>query len=196
MYYYSPSRNAFYHDSLKQTFTDAGSFPDDTVEVDDAIWQTFAGNNPPEGKQRAAGKDGLPCWVDIPLPDIDDARSRKHDEINAWRNSQENANYTFPFNNHNWDYGKATQERLSMSVLMAKQNKLPAGFIWTDADNNDVPMTADELLKLSDAIDQVMFTKGLQIHLRQRTMKEDVDKLTDVQAVLDYVVGWTNNTAK
>lgn len=190
MYYYSPSQNAFYHESLKQVYTDAGTFPADTVEVGDAVWLEFAGSHPPDGKERAAGKDGLPCWVDIPLPDIEDARSRKHDEINAWRNTQESANYTFPFNNRNWDYGKATQERLSMSVLMAKQNKLPAGFIWTDADNNDVPMTADTLINLSDTIDQVMFTKGLQIHLRQREMKEEVDKLTDAQAVLDYVVGW------
>ncbi|HFD6590397.1 TPA: DUF4376 domain-containing protein [Salmonella enterica] len=99
-------------------------------------------------------------------------------------------NYVFRFNNHNWDYGKTTQERLSLSVQMAKANKLPAGFIWTDADNNDVPMSAGELLNLSDAIDQAMFTQGLQIHLRQREMKEEVDKLTDAQAVLDYVVGW------
>ncbi|MFG6045381.1 DUF4376 domain-containing protein, partial [Salmonella enterica] len=60
----------------------------------------------------------------------------------------------------------------------------------TDADNNDIPMTADELLSLSDAIDQVMFTKGLQIHMRQREMKEEVGKLTDVKAILDYPVGW------
>ncbi|ECX4905303.1 DUF4376 domain-containing protein [Salmonella enterica] len=125
-------------------------------------------------------------WV----ADLNTALIQKHAEINAWRNSQENANYVFQFNNHNWDYGKTTQERLSLSVQMAKQNKLPAGFIWTDADNNDVPMSAGELLNLSDAIDQAMFTTGLQIHLRQRQMKEDIDKLTDAQAVMDYVVGW------
>ncbi|EJR4611269.1 DUF4376 domain-containing protein [Salmonella enterica] len=125
-------------------------------------------------------------WV----ADLNTALIQKHAEINAWRNSQENANYVFQFNNHNWDYGKATQERLSLSVQMAKSNKLPEGFIWTDADNNDVPMSAGELLNLSDAIDQAMFTTGLQIHLRQREMKEDIDKLTDAQAVLDYVVGW------
>ncbi|EOF6284857.1 DUF4376 domain-containing protein [Salmonella enterica] len=85
---------------------------------------------------------------------------------------------------------KATQERLSLSVQMAKQNKLPDGFIWTDADNNDVPMTAGKLLNLSDAIDQAMFTKGLQIHMRQRQMKEEVDKLTDYKAIKDYAVGW------
>ncbi|EBE7554974.1 DUF4376 domain-containing protein [Salmonella enterica] len=125
-------------------------------------------------------------WV----ADLNTARIQKHADINNWRNTQENANYTFTFNNHNWDYGKATQERLSLSVQMAKQNKLPDGFIWTDADNNDVPMTSGELLNLSDAIDQAMFTMGLKIHLRQREMKEDIDKLTDAQAVLDYVVGW------
>lgn len=196
MYHYSPSKNAFYPDELKQVYIDAETFPDDTVEVSDDVWLEFAGNHPPEGKQRAAGHDNLPCWVDIPLPDIEDARSRKHDEINAWRNKQESANYTFTFDNHKWDYGKATQERLTLSVQMAKANKLPAGFIWTDADNNDVPMTAGELLNLSDAIDQAMFTKGLQIHMRQREMKEEIDKLTDVKAILDYVVGWPDIPTK
>ncbi|EIS4516397.1 DUF4376 domain-containing protein [Salmonella enterica] len=125
-------------------------------------------------------------WV----ADLNTARIQKHADINNWRNTQENANYVFQFNNHNWDYGKATQERLTLSVQMAKQNKLPDGFIWTDADNNDVPMTSGELLNLSDAIDQAMFTKGLQIHMRQRRMKDDIDKLTDAKSVLDYVVGW------
>ncbi|MCH5495180.1 DUF4376 domain-containing protein [Salmonella enterica subsp. diarizonae serovar 16:z10:e,n,x,z15] len=190
MYHYSPSQNTFYPEDLKQAYIDAGSFPDDTVDVSDDVWLEFAGNHPPEGKERAAGKNGLPCWVDIPLPDIEDARRQKHDEINRWRSQQENANYTFQFNNHNWDYGKATQERLSISVQMAKQNRLPAGFIWTDADNNDVPMTAGELLNLSDAIDQAMFTRGLQIHMRQRAMKEEIDKLTDVKAIQGYIIGW------
>ncbi|ECJ4380418.1 phage tail protein, partial [Salmonella enterica subsp. diarizonae] len=53
----------------------------------------------------------------------------------------------------------------------------------------DVPMTAGELLNLSDAIDQAMFTMGLKIHMRQREMKEEIDKLTDVKAILDYKIG-------
>ncbi|EEE1368846.1 DUF4376 domain-containing protein [Salmonella enterica subsp. enterica serovar Durban] len=128
----------------------------------------------------------------IPVPEyiLSAARQKKRAEINAWRDAQENANYVFQFNNRNWDYGKATQERLTLSVQMAKQNKLPDGFIWTDADNNDVPMTAGELLNLSDAIDQAMFTMGLKIHERQRQMKEEVDKLTDYKAIKDYAVGW------
>ncbi|MEX8624482.1 DUF4376 domain-containing protein [Salmonella enterica] len=125
-------------------------------------------------------------WV----ADLNTARIQKHADINNWRNTQENANYVFQFNNHNWDYGKVTQERLTLSVQMARQNKLPDGFIWTDADNNDVPMTSGELINLSDAIDQAMFTMGLKIHMRQRQMKEEVDKLTDYKAIKDYAVGW------
>ncbi|EAA5991519.1 DUF4376 domain-containing protein [Salmonella enterica subsp. enterica serovar Chester] len=137
-----------------------------------------------------AGKYGPVTPFTVTPEMLTAAKEAKRAEINAWRNVQENANYVFQFNDHNWDYGKSTQDRLSLSVQMAKQNKLPVGFIWTDADNNDVPMTAGELLKLSDAIDQAMFTMGLQIHMRQRQMKEEVDKLTDYKSVHNYAVGW------
>ncbi|EEH4116109.1 DUF4376 domain-containing protein [Salmonella enterica subsp. enterica] len=135
-----------------------------------------------------AGKYGAVKPFTVTPEMLATAKDKKHAEINDWRNAQENANYVFQFNGRNWDYGKATQERLSLSVQMAKANKLPAGFIWTDADNNDVPVTASELLNLSDAIDQVMFAMGLKIHLRQRRMKEEVDKLTDYKSIRNYVV--------
>ncbi|HCA3884744.1 TPA: DUF4376 domain-containing protein [Salmonella enterica] len=137
-----------------------------------------------------SGKYGPVTPFTVTSEMIQTAKDQKHNEINAWRDAQESTNYIFQFNERNWDYGRATQERLSLSVQMAKSNKLPAGFIWTDADNNDVPVSAGELLNLSDAIDQMMFKKGLEIHLRQRQMKEEVDALTDYQAIKDYVVDW------
>lgn len=137
-----------------------------------------------------AGKYGPVTPFTVTSEMIQVAKDDKHYEINAWRSMQESTNYIFQFNEHNWDYGRATQERLSLSVQTAKANRLPTDFIWTDADNIDVPMTPGELLNLSDAIDQVMFTKGLQIHMRQRQMKEEVDALTDYQAIKDYVVDW------
>ncbi|ENC2999043.1 tail fiber assembly protein, partial [Escherichia coli] len=36
------------------------------------------------------------------------ARGMKGDEINAWRNAMEAANYTFEHNGRKWDYGKST----------------------------------------------------------------------------------------
>lgn len=189
-YYYSFKEKGFFY----KPDTKSGDYPDDLIPLTDEQYRELM-QGQAEGKYIEHRKDG-PVLVDYPALSLEDARKQKHDGINTWRNVQENANYVFQFNNHNWDYGKTTQERLSLSVQMAKANKLPAGFIWTDADNNDVPMSAGELLNLSDAIDQAMFTKGLEIHLRQREMKEEIDKLTDVKVILDYKIGWPDTPTK
>ncbi|EJS5480569.1 hypothetical protein NWX27_004910, partial [Salmonella enterica] len=49
------------------------------------------------------------------------AKDRKRAEINAWRDEQENGSYLFQYNGHLWDYGKATQDRMSISLAMAKK---------------------------------------------------------------------------
>ncbi|WP_440939625.1 DUF4376 domain-containing protein [Escherichia coli] len=61
---------------------------------------------------------------------------------------------------------------------------------WTDAENNDVPMTAEVLIALSEAAQQAMFIKGLEIHRRQREMEKAVEALPDADAVLAYRVDW------
>ncbi|HFX7521778.1 TPA: DUF4376 domain-containing protein, partial [Escherichia coli] len=66
---------------------------------------------------------------------------------------------------------------------------LPEGFFWTDAENNDVPMTAEALMALSEAAEKAMFTKGMEIHVRQRTMKKEIEALDDAEAILAYKVG-------
>ncbi|WP_446470780.1 tail fiber assembly protein [Xenorhabdus stockiae] len=68
MYYYSSIENTFFPDELKQDYINAGSFPDDVIEVGDDIWLEFASNPPPEGKMRIAGSNGLPAWGDVPPP--------------------------------------------------------------------------------------------------------------------------------
>ncbi|HFD0256560.1 TPA: DUF4376 domain-containing protein, partial [Escherichia coli] len=118
------------------------------------------------------------------------ARVMKGDEINAWRNAMEAANYTFEHNGRKWDYGKSTQTRLEPSVAAAKAGKLPEGFFWTDAENNDVPVTAEALIALSEAAEQAMFSKGMEIHVRQRAMKKELEKMTSADEVLAYKVGW------
>ncbi|ECI3888044.1 DUF4376 domain-containing protein [Salmonella enterica subsp. enterica] len=121
---------------------------------------------------------------------IQTAKDAKHAEINDWRDVQENGNYPFTLNGHRWDCGKASQTRLAPVVAVAKSGALPPGFFWTDADNIDVPMTADELTALEAAMQQNMVLQGFKIHERQRQMKEEVDKLTDYKAIQNYVVGW------
>ena len=74
-------------------------------------------------------------------------------------------------------------------MAAAKAGILPEGFFWTDAENNDVPMTAEALMALSEAAEKAMFTKGMEIHVRQRTMKKEIEALDDAEAILAYKVG-------
>ncbi|EJD6401178.1 tail fiber assembly protein [Providencia rettgeri] len=79
-YYYSAAMNAFYLASMKQNYIDAGSFPDDVKEIEDDIFQQFSASEPPEGKMRVAGEDGLPTWTDIPPPTQEELIQQAEDE--------------------------------------------------------------------------------------------------------------------
>ncbi|EEE2765631.1 DUF4376 domain-containing protein [Salmonella enterica] len=137
-----------------------------------------------------AGKYGPVAPFTVTPEMLTAAKQAKHAEINAWRDAQENGNILFTLNDHKWDCGKASQTRLAPVIAVAKSGALPPGFFWTDADNIDVPMTADELTVLEAAMQQSMVLQGFKIHERQRQMKEEVDKLTDYKAIQGYIVDW------
>ena len=46
------------------------------------------------------------------------------------------------------------------------------------------------LMALSEATEQAMFAKGVEINTRQLQMKAEVEALTDLKAIRSYVVGW------
>lgn len=137
-----------------------------------------------------AGKYGPVAPFTVTPEMLTAAKQEKHAEISAWRNTQENGSIIFTLNGHRWDCGKASQTRLAPVVAVAKSGALPPGFFWTDADNIDVPMTTDELTALEAAMQQNMVLQGFKIHERQRQMKEEVDALTDYQAIKEYMVDW------
>ncbi|HAG2284126.1 TPA: DUF4376 domain-containing protein [Salmonella enterica] len=137
-----------------------------------------------------AGKYGPVTPFTVTPEMVTAAKAAKHAEINTWRDLQENGSIIFTLNGHQWDCGKASQARLAPVVAVARTGVLPQGFFWTDADNIDVPMTPDELTALESAMQQNMVIQGFKIHERQRRMKEEVDKLTELSAVRNYTVGW------
>ena len=65
-YWFSPANNAFYPVALKESYVNAGSLPNDLIEVEDTIFNEFSAT-PPDGKMRGIGDSGLPIWVDIPV---------------------------------------------------------------------------------------------------------------------------------
>ncbi|EAB7190011.1 DUF4376 domain-containing protein [Salmonella enterica subsp. enterica serovar Derby] len=158
------------------------------------IFTASSGDTEAHGRQLYAdlktGKYGEVKPFTVTAEMIQAAKDAKHAEISAWRDRQENGNLIFTLNGHHWDCGKTSQDRLAPVTAVARAGQLPPGFFWTDADNIDVPMTADELTALEAAMQQNMVIQGFKIHERQRQMKEAVDKLTDWKAIQDYVVDW------
>ncbi|EFQ6890938.1 DUF4376 domain-containing protein [Salmonella enterica] len=137
------------------------------------------------------GFDGTDI-IDLMTPDK--AREQKAREIDVWRNKQENGSVTFTWNNHSWDASKASQDRLVPVLIVAKSGQLPPGFFWTDASNEDVPVTVDDLTAIDAGMTQAMVVQGFKIHERQRQMKNDISELTKVSDILNYPVGWPDNS--
>ncbi|WP_340615118.1 tail fiber assembly protein [Xenorhabdus thailandensis] len=65
MYIYSAKNNAFHPIELKQRYIDAGSWPDDGVEISDEDYYRFINA---VNKRWVAGDNGYPKLVDIPPP--------------------------------------------------------------------------------------------------------------------------------
>lgn len=123
-------------------------------------------------------------WVDTRT--LQDLRDVAHAAIEHWRDVQENTAITFDYDGHTWDGGLVTRQRL-MPVLSLPA--LPPGFFWTDADNNDVPMTLSELQDLAGAHEVAIVTRGFAIHVRQREMKEEILTMTAEQLAA-FVPDW------
>lgn len=126
--------------------------------------------------------------VDLLTPEK--ARRQKRDEINQWRDNQEDGNTIFEWNGHRWDANKASQQRMSSILALPDTTSLPDGFYWTDADNNDVSVTRDDLIAINEHMTAAMIAQGWKIHERQREMKKEVDALTRVTDILNYKPDW------
>ncbi|EON0915657.1 DUF4376 domain-containing protein [Escherichia coli] len=118
------------------------------------------------------------------------ALARKTAEITAWRNQQENAEITFELNGRRWDAGHAPRNRLAPVLDAARAGVLPESFYWTDADNNDIALTTEELEALDAGMVQAMVQQGFRIHEQQRRMKQAIDALTTPDDILAFVVSW------
>ncbi|HAT3689741.1 tail fiber assembly protein [Citrobacter freundii] len=65
-YFFSATDNAFYPLSMRQQYTDAGTWPENGIQVSDDIFNEFTGPAP-AGKIRGVVNE-MPAWVDLPPP--------------------------------------------------------------------------------------------------------------------------------
>ncbi|MCG9052342.1 DUF4376 domain-containing protein [Laribacter hongkongensis] len=119
-------------------------------------------------------------------PTVDALRELRRGDINAWRDQQEMSGIVFEHAGRRWDGGLRVRSRLSPVVSLPE---LPAGFFWTDADNNDVPITQPELIELNAAHEAAITAQGFRIHTRQREMKQIIESM-DREQLKAFVPGW------
>ncbi|WP_222941836.1 tail fiber assembly protein [Xenorhabdus indica] len=100
-------------------YIDAGTWPDDGVEVSDKIYRKFMA--PPAGKRCIAGDDGLPVWGDIPPPTPEE-RQQQAESKKRYRMSQA-ANTIAPLQDA-VDLDMATKEEKAALVVWKKYRVL------------------------------------------------------------------------
>lgn len=118
---------------------------------------------------------------------LEGLRAQVRAGITAWRDLQEAGGFVFEHAGRSWDGGKAVRDRLQPMLDLPA---LPPGFFWTDADDNDVEVTPEELADLYVAHQMALITKGFEIHVRQREMKAAIETMTMAQ-LQAFVPGWT-----
>ena len=126
-------------------------------------------------------------WVDI--RGFDELQSNARASINAWRDEQEKIGTLFEHDGRMWDCNPAAKDKLQSTATM---DALPPGFFWTDASepvNQDVPMDIEGVRALNEAHKLAYFTRGLQIHVRQREMKAALESM-DAEQLAAFVPGW------
>lgn len=129
-YVWSAKNNAFFYTGMVPDYIAAGWDLSDAIEIDDATVITFQGN-PPDGKMLGS-VDGMPAWVDKPLPPISEIYGNK---VNTIRSNAEAA---------------ATQIRIPLlfeegSTWWVQAEEAKA---WSD-DNTYVPVMLNEMVSSS-----------------------------------------------
>lgn len=118
------------------------------------------------------------------------AIKQKTAEINTWRDEQEQGNVTFEVEGYHWDASLASLTRIEPVMTLVTTGVLPSSFFWTDANNEDIPATAELLAAIYKGMQQALVVQGFKIHERQRQMKQEVAELATVAEIEAYKVGW------
>lgn len=118
-----------------------------------------------------------------------EALKAAHASIQSWRDAEEGKPITFEHAGRVWDGGLVTRQRLQPVLAL---EALQEGFFWTDAGNNDVPVTLAELMALNQAHEAALVQEGFRIHALQRQMKVAIESMTLEQLKVFKPDEWSN----
>ncbi|WP_309487460.1 DUF4376 domain-containing protein [Escherichia coli] len=150
---------------------------DDISETGQHIWQEL---------QSGRWGEIAPFTVTPEL--IAAAKDAKKREIEAWRTEQEAQPFTFEWNGHTWNAGPDSIGRLYPVVMASKSDIARDVMTWDDADNQRVKLSMQELEELAAAMAQAQVDRNDEIYRRQREMKDELDKLEDLNSVRNFML--------
>ncbi|HAF2140968.1 TPA: DUF4376 domain-containing protein [Salmonella enterica] len=150
---------------------------DDTAPTGQRIWEELQ-----------SGKWGEIAPFTVTPELIAAAKDAKKREIEAWRREQEAQPFTFEWNGRTWNAGPDSMARLSPVVMASKSSAARSVMTWGDAGNQQVKMSMPELEELAAAMAQASMDRNNEIYLRQREMKEALEKLGDLCSIRELTI--------
>ncbi|HDC2224880.1 TPA: DUF4376 domain-containing protein [Salmonella enterica] len=150
---------------------------DDTAPTGQHIWQELQ-----------SGKWGAPAPFTVTPELIAAAKEGKKREIEAWRKEQEAQPFTFEWKGHTWNGGPDSLSRLSPVTVATKAENARDVFVWGDASNQQVHMTMAQAGELAAAMAQASMDRNNEIYLRQREVKEVLEKLGDLCSIRELTI--------
>ena len=156
--FYSEKTNAFYPTEMLSDYENAGTLPDDLVQVTDDEWQTYGLGQPPAGKQRGADADGRPCWVDLPPTPLADLATQAKARIESAYDSALGGGmpYTMPDGSDDVVQTRAEDEPNLLSLAIEARDLRTQGV--TDAvlelrtlSNTIYQLTPAQMIEVTDA---------------------------------------------
>lgn len=147
----------------------------DTVETGKAVWAALM-----------SGKFGKVKKFTVTAKMLDDAKASKRQEINAWREAQEEGPFTIEYEGRQWQVGAKALQRIDTTASM--RNIAGSTFYWSDAENEDVPLTGEQLQGLRDAMFAAMAKRNNDLYKQSRAMKEALNRLTDLPAIRAFKI--------
>ncbi|HHH1986713.1 TPA: DUF4376 domain-containing protein [Yersinia enterocolitica] len=149
---------------------------DDTAETGQIIWQALIN-----------GDYGDIAPFEVTPAMLQAAKEQKLQEINMWRLEQEAQSITFEYAGRTWNADQQSMARLSPVAAVANTNSRDV-MSWGDANNESVPLSAKQIIGLSEAMAIVLMDHNDKIYRRQREMKNALEQLTDLQQIRDFGV--------
>lgn len=150
--------------------------PDDSATTGQQIWQALQ-----------SGKYAITPFV-VTQEMLDIERGLKRREIEAWRKEEEAKPITFEWRGRTWNGGRASLERLAPASMITEQGERSL-LSWSDANNEQVPMTLDDLVGLYSEMAQAQLQHYDEIYVRQRQLKEQLAEAKTLENIRRVVVG-------